>query len=155
MRCGEWHLTAHCKLFLPQFNSMEFAKEIVRLPKPDRGSRLELATESFAFEGKAVARREDGYVIFVEGALANEKISAEILKAKGNFADAKLIEILEPSADRRDAICVDFGICGGCSLMHMKYAAQMFWKKEQVREIFERIGKIANPPVLDTLSSPE
>ncbi|MFI5263052.1 MAG: 23S rRNA (uracil(1939)-C(5))-methyltransferase RlmD [Candidatus Kapaibacterium sp.] len=134
---------------------MELQTEIIRQPKPERGSQLELRTETFAFEGKAVARREDGYVIFVEGALANEKITAEILKAKGNFADAKLLQVLEPSADRRDAICVDFGICGGCSLMHMKYDAQLFWKKQQVKEIFQRIGKIENPPVLDTLGSPE
>ena len=112
---------------------------------------LELHTETFAFEGKAVARRDDGYVIFVEGALANEKVNAEILKAKGNFADAKLIQVLEPASDRRDAICVDFGICGGCSLLHMKYDAQLFWKKQQVKEIFQRIGKIQDPPVLDTL----
>jgi 23S rRNA (uracil1939-C5)-methyltransferase len=105
---------------------MELQTEITHQPKPERGSQLELMTETFAFEGKAVARREDGYVIFVEGALANEKITAEIIKAKGNFADAKLLQIMEPSADRRDAICVDFGICGGCSLMHMKYDAQLF-----------------------------
>ena len=85
-----------------------------RQPKPERGSQLELLTETFAFEGKAVARREDGYVIFIEGALANEKITAEITKAKGNFADAKVLKILHPSPDRREAICTDFGICGGC-----------------------------------------
>jgi len=134
---------------------MELQTEITRQPKPERGSQLELRTETFAFEGKAVARREDGYVIFVEGALANEKITAEILKAKGNFADAKLLRVLEPSADRRDAICHDFGICGGCSLMHMKYDAQLFWKRQQVKEIFQRIGKIEDPPVLDTLGFPE
>jgi 23S rRNA (uracil1939-C5)-methyltransferase len=127
----------------------------IRQPKPERGSQIELLTESFAFEGKAVARREDGYVIFIEGALANERIRAEITKAKGNFADAKLSEVLFPSKDRRESICVDFGICGGCSLLHMNYDAQLFWKKQQVKEIFQRIGKLPDPPVLDTLGSPD
>ncbi len=134
---------------------VETTLEKIRQPKPERNSILELETETFAFEGKAVARREDGYVIFIEGALANEKIRAEIIKAKGNFADAKLTEILQPSPDRRDPICVDFGICGGCSLLHMNYDAQLFWKKQQVKEIFQRIGKISEPPVLDTLGSPD
>ncbi|MDP4219229.1 MAG: 23S rRNA (uracil(1939)-C(5))-methyltransferase RlmD [Bacteroidota bacterium] len=125
-----------------------------RLPKPERGTQLELVTETFAFEGKAVARREDGYVIFVEGALANEKITVEIVKAKGNFADARLLKVLEPSADRRKPICVDFGVCGGCSLLHMNYDAQLFWKKQQVKEIFERIGKLHDPPILDTIGAP-
>jgi 23S rRNA (uracil1939-C5)-methyltransferase len=127
--------------------------EKIRQPKPERGAVLELATETFAFEGKAVARRDDGYVIFVEGALANEKVKAEILKAKGNFADAKLVEVLTPSSDRRKAICTDFGTCGGCSIMHMKYDAQLYWKKQQVKEIFERIGKLEHPPVLDTIGA--
>jgi 23S rRNA (uracil1939-C5)-methyltransferase len=129
--------------------------EKIRQPKPERGSMIELQTETFAFEGKALGRREDGYVIFVEGGLANERVSAEILKAKSNFADAKLLEILHPSPDRRDAICVDFGVCGGCSIMHMNYEAQLYWKKQQVKEIFERIGKIENPPVLDTIGTPD
>ncbi|MEP7235940.1 MAG: 23S rRNA (uracil(1939)-C(5))-methyltransferase RlmD [Ignavibacteriota bacterium] len=134
---------------------MNVAEEKVRQPKPDRGSQIELQTESFAFEGKAVARREDGYVIFIEGALAGEKVLAEIFKAKGSFADAKVIQILEPSSQRREPICVDFGVCGGCSLMHMSYPAQLFWKGQQVKEIFERIGKIVAPPVLETIGNSE
>jgi predicted RNA-binding protein with TRAM domain len=58
----------------------------VRRPKPERGERLELMTDSIAFEGKAVARRDDGYVIFVDGAIAGERIIAEIKKAKSKFA---------------------------------------------------------------------
>jgi 23S rRNA (uracil1939-C5)-methyltransferase len=125
-----------------------------RLPKPDRGDRLELSTESLAFEGKAVARRDDGYVVFVEGALAGERIIAEIKKAKSNFAEAKLVEILAEGPDRRKPICPYFGICGGCSLQHMNYAAQLLSKKQQVIDLFERVGKIPNPPVRDVIAAP-
>jgi 23S rRNA (uracil1939-C5)-methyltransferase len=125
-----------------------------RLPKPERGEHLELTTESLAFEGKAVARREDGYVIFVEGALAQERITAEIKKAKSNFAEAKLIEILEAGPDRRKPICPYFGICGGCSLQHMNYEAQLHAKRQQVIDLFERVGKIPNPPVRDVVPAP-
>ncbi len=125
-----------------------------RLPKPERGERLELTTDSLAFEGKAVARREDGYVVFVEGALAHERIVAEIKKAKSNFAEAKLVEILAEGPDRRKPICPYFGICGGCSLQHMNYAAQLHAKKQQVIDLFERVGKIPNPPVRDVIAAP-
>ncbi|HET6401712.1 MAG TPA: 23S rRNA (uracil(1939)-C(5))-methyltransferase RlmD [Candidatus Kapabacteria bacterium] len=124
-----------------------------RLPKPERGDRLELTTDSLAFEGKAVARREDGYVIFVEGAIAHERIIAEIKKAKGSFAEAKLVEILEPGPERRTPICPYFGICGGCALQHLTYEAQLRWKKQQVIDLFERVGKIPNPPVRDVLAA--
>jgi len=118
-----------------------------RRPKPERGDRLELTTDSLAFEGKAVARREDGYVIFVDGAIAGERIIAEIKKAKGSFAKAKVTEILEAGPERRTPICPYFGICGGCALQHLTYEAQLRWKKQQVIDLFERVGKIANPPV--------
>src|SRR5947209_7049278 len=134
---------------LRNFHSME-PEEKIRQPKPERGAVLELQTDSIAFEGKAIARRDDGYVIFIDGALANEKVRSEIVKAKGNFAEAKLLSVLSPSTERRDPLCVDFGICGGCSLLHMNYDAQLYWKRRQVKEIFERIGKIQDPPVRET-----
>jgi 23S rRNA (uracil1939-C5)-methyltransferase len=124
-----------------------------RLAKPERGDRLELTTNSFAFEGKAVGRREDGYVIFVDGALSEERVIVEIVKAKGSFAEAKLVEILDPSPERRAPLCPYFGVCGGCALQHMSYERQLFWKKSQVRDLFQRIGKIQDPPLRDVLGA--
>ncbi len=125
-----------------------------RQPKPERGAILELRTASLAFEGKAVARREDGYVVFVEGALADETVKAEVYKAKGQFAEARLVEILNPSPARRTPICPYFGTCGGCAILHMDYMAQLQAKTQQVKDIFERIGKLENPPVLPAIGDP-
>jgi len=124
-----------------------------RSAKPARGERLTIRTNSFAFEGKAVGRREDGYVIFTEGALANETVEVEVLKAKGSFAEAKLIQVIEPSEERRSPVCPYFTICGGCSLQHMSYEAQLYWKRQQVKELFERIGRLEHPPVLEVIGS--
>ena len=124
-----------------------------RLAKPERGERLEIFTDSFAFEGKAVGRREDGYVIFVEGALAKERVIVEVFKAKGSYAESKIIQVLEPSPERRTPLCPYFGICGGCAQQHMTYESQLYWKREQVRDLFRKIGKIEEPPVRDVLGS--
>src|SRR5579883_83104 len=124
-----------------------------RLSRPERGDRLEVTTDSLAFEGKAVARRHDGYVIFVEGALAEERVLVEIRKAKSNFAEARLVEVIASGPDRRPALCPYFGICGGCALQHLNYEAQLNWKKLQVRDLFERVGKIASPPLRDVLAA--
>lgn len=110
-----------------------------------------LTTSSVAFEGKAVSRRADGFVIFVEGALGNETVEAEIIKVKSSFAEARLARVIEPSPDRRTPICPYFGPCGGCALQHMRYHAQLEAKTAQVCEVFERIGKISSPPVRPTL----
>ncbi len=132
---------------------MAKTKSSERQPRPNRGDRLALRTESLAFEGKAVARRADGYVIFVEKALAGEQVVAEIKKAKGSFAEAKLVEVLEPGPERRTPICPYFGICGGCALQHLNYDAQLRWKKQQVIDLFERVGRISNPPVRDVMAA--
>src|SRR5256885_9571781 len=124
-----------------------------RLAKPERGDILELRTDSLAFEGKAVARREDGDVVFVEGALGGEQITTRITKAKGSYAESKLVEILQPSDDRRTPICPYFGTCGGCSMQHMHYAAQLSSKTQHVRELFQRIGKFPEPPVRDIVGA--
>ncbi|MBS1902744.1 MAG: 23S rRNA (uracil(1939)-C(5))-methyltransferase RlmD [Bacteroidetes bacterium] len=134
---------------------MDATERSERLPKPTRGDILELETASVAFEGKAVARREDGYVVFVEGALASEHVKAEVFKAKGQFAEARLKEILRPSPDRREAICKHFGTCGGCAILHMNYSAQLATKTAQVKDVFERIGKIESPPVLAAIGASE
>lgn len=127
---------------------------VEKLPKPERGAEIELHTHTLAFEGKAVARRSDGYVVFIEGALADETVRARILKAKSSFAEARLTEIVKPSPDRRESDCPDFGICGGCSMLHLRYDKQIFWKRQQVRETFERIGGFVDPPVTDTVGAP-
>ncbi len=126
-----------------------------RAPKPQHGEILELRTESIAFEGKAVARRDDGYVIFIDGALAGETVRAEIIKAKSKFAQAKLREVVTPSPDRRIPICEHFGTCGGCAIMHVDYQTQLDSKTQQVRELFERIGNIPSPPVLPAIGNSE
>jgi 23S rRNA (uracil1939-C5)-methyltransferase len=126
-----------------------------RSAKPARGEVLRLRTHSFAFEGKAVARREDGYVIFVEGALANEEVEVEVFKAKGSFAESRLLKIISPSESRRTPLCPYFGICGGCSLQHMTYSEQLRSKTQQVRELFHRIGNMPDVMVLDAIGSAE
>jgi 23S rRNA (uracil1939-C5)-methyltransferase len=129
--------------------------ELQLLPKPNRGDILELETTSLAFEGKAVARREDGYVVFVEGALSGETVRAQIVKSKGRFAESKLVEVITPSPSRRTPICQYFSVCGGCAIQHIDYTAQLQAKTEQVRDLFERIGKLPNPPVLPAKGNPE
>ncbi len=124
-----------------------------RSAKPARGERLTLETVSFAFEGKAVARRDDGYVVFVEGALAHETVEVEVFKAKGSFAESKLIKVIEASPERRSPLCPYFGICGGCSLQHMTYEEQLKVKTLQVRDLFHRIGGMPEVEVLDAIGS--
>ena len=67
--------------------------------RPRRGDELELTVDSLAYGGNGVARR-DGYVVFVAGGLPGDRVRAVVGKAKRAYAEARTVEILEPSPDR-------------------------------------------------------
>ena len=89
--------------------------------------------------------------VFVEGALPSEEISAEIETRKKNYAVARLVEVLKPSQDRVEPFCPLYKDCGGCQLQHLSYPAQLKWKRQQVVDAVERIGKISGVEIFATL----
>lgn len=107
-----------------------------------RETEIELDIESIGFEGVAVARHE-GIVVFVDGALPNERVRARMRSKKKRFWEAETVEVLKPSANRIKAPCKHFGICGGCKWQHLAYSEQLHWKRQHVVDAFERIGHIA------------
>ncbi len=111
---------------------------------------LELRIESIGFEGKAIAR-EDGFVYFVEGGVPGDLVRAEIRKKKKNYAEARIVEVIEPSPVRETPRCRYFGTCGGCKWQHLEYAEQCAWKKQHVQDAFERLGKVPYTALHDTL----
>ena len=90
-------------------------------------------------------------IIFVEGALPGEEVLAEIETRKKNYAVGRLVEIVKPSSERVEPFCPLYKNCGGCQLQHMSYAAQLKWKRRQVVDAIERIGKIGGLEIFDTL----
>ena len=93
--------------------------------------------------GEGVGRLDNGLAIFVEGALPGEYVIAEIVMRKKNYAVGQLIEVVKPSAERVKPFCPLYKNCGGCQLQHMSYPAQLQWKRQQVVDALERIGKIS------------
>ena len=90
-------------------------------------------------------------VIFVENALPNEEILTEIETRKKNYAVGRLVEVLKPSDERVQPFCPIYKECGGCQLQHLSYSAQLKWKRQQVVDAIERIGKIGGVEIFDTL----
>ncbi len=80
-------------------------------------------------------------IIFVEGALPGEDVLAEIETRKKNYAVGRLVEVVKPSPERVAPFCPLYQNCGGCQLQHMSYPAQLKWKRQQVVDAIERIGK--------------
>ena len=105
--------------------------------RPSRGDELELTIDSLAHGGNGVARR-DGYVVFVAGAVPGDRVRAVVGKAKRAYAEARAVEVLEPSPDRI-APRADHP---GAPWQVLPYERQLEVKASQVREALERIGKL-------------
>jgi len=90
-------------------------------------------------------------IIFVEGALPSEEVLAEIVTAKKNYAVGRLVEVVKASSERVKPFCPLYKDCGGCQLQHLSYPAQLKWKRQQVVDAVERIGKISGVEVFETL----
>ncbi|HHW47675.1 MAG TPA: 23S rRNA (uracil(1939)-C(5))-methyltransferase RlmD [Clostridiaceae bacterium] len=101
-------------------------------------------------EGLGVGRI-DNFAIFVDGAIKGELVEIKIIKVSKNYAVGKLMRILKPSESRVNPSCPVFKRCGGCSLQHMDYKAQLNFKTELVRENMKRIGKLDDVIVHDTI----
>jgi 23S rRNA (uracil1939-C5)-methyltransferase len=91
--------------------------------------------------------RLDGFVVFVRGALPGDVVRARATKVKRGFAEATRTALLEPGADRVEAPCRHFGVCGGCRFQDYAYPRQLASKEEQVRDALTRIGGFPDPPV--------
>jgi len=100
-----------------------------------------LVIENVTNLGYGIAR-DDGWVIQIPFTLPGERIKARIYRNHKNYSDADCLEILEPSADRVEAECELFGVCGGCQYQAVRYETQLEWKRKQVKDSFDRIGGI-------------
>ncbi len=101
---------------------------------------------SLAYGGSGVAR-VDGFVLFVRRGLPGDLVRARVTKVRPSHAEAVAVRVLEPGPDRVEAACDHFPACGGCRLQDLAYEAQLREKAAQVRDAFERIGGIADPPL--------
>ena len=105
--------------------------------RPARGAELELTVDTLAHGGNGVARL-DGYVVFVAGALPGDRVRAVVGKSKRAYAEARAVEILEPSPDRIAPVADH----PGAPWQVLRYERQLEVKAEQVGDALRRIGKL-------------
>lgn len=113
---------------------------------------IELTAHSFG--GDSIGKLPDGKTIFIPFGIAGERVEAEIVDSKKNFARGRIKRVLRESPKRIKARCPHFMECGGCHYQHLDYADQLTLKQEIVIDLLKRIGKIENPPVKPIVGSP-
>jgi 23S rRNA (uracil-5-)-methyltransferase RumA len=105
-------------------------------------------------DGGTGLARIDGQVVFIPGVCPGEKVQARVTAVKSGYAEAALEQVLEPSADRIKPPCPVAGRCGGCQWQHLDYPAQLHAKIDILREDLQRLGQLAEPPLLPPIAAP-
>ncbi|MDP6496318.1 MAG: 23S rRNA (uracil(1939)-C(5))-methyltransferase RlmD [Dehalococcoidia bacterium] len=118
-----------------------------------QGDRVTLSLTSWGRLGEAMADF-DGHNVFVAGGVPGEKVVVEAVKVHRKYVSAKVVEVLEASADRVEPPCPYYGDCSGCQWQHLSYDAQLKAKREKVTDALQRVGDLVNPPVSEVRPSP-
>jgi 23S rRNA (uracil1939-C5)-methyltransferase len=82
-------------------------------------------------------------VVFVRGAVPGDRVRARIGKSKRSWAEAEVVELVEPSPDRIEPEVPH----PGAPWQVLPYERQLEEKEAQVRDALERIGGFHDPPV--------
>ncbi len=108
--------------------------------------------EAVAAEGKALVRVDD-LVVFVPFAIPGDVVDLQVTKKKHSYAEAEVVRLVQPSADRIAPFCPHFGVCGGCKWQILPYELQLAAKQQQVMDALTRIGKVELPECQPILGS--
>ena len=112
-----------------------------------------LQVESLDLEARGVARHE-GKVVFIEGALASERVTANIFRRKPSFDIGRVQVIVRESSQRVKPRCEHFGVCGGCVMQHLDPAAQVASKQRVLEDNLAHIGNVRPEQMLPPLHGP-
>lgn len=95
--------------------------------------------KDMGIDGGGIGKVE-GFTFFVKDAVIGDRVQVKVMKVKKGYAYARLMEIIEPSPDRRDPKCMYHRQCGGCQIQALDYKAQLVFKENKVKNNLHRIG---------------
>ena len=121
--------------------------------RPRRGVQPIMVT-ALSHDGRGIAKL-GGKTVFVDDALPGETVSIHIYRRRRDYDEARLTEILTPTAQRVTPKCAHFGVCGGCALQHLAPAAQLLAKQQTLLDNLQRIGGLQPVEVMPPLTGPE
>jgi 23S rRNA (uracil1939-C5)-methyltransferase len=117
-----------------------------------------LTIESLDIEAQGIAHRADGKVVFIEGALPFEVVTANVYRKKSSFEKATLMAIHHESSQRVRPGCPHFGMhtgaCGGCKMQHLHVSAQVAVKQRVLEDNLQHIGKLKADNLLRPIEGP-
>jgi 23S rRNA (uracil1939-C5)-methyltransferase len=131
---------------------MSSTHPIASSPPLSKGAEVDLTIDKLAFGGKALGRVQ-GFVVFVDHAVPGQKVRVRITRKKSQFAEAKVVQVLEQSPAYTPPFCPHFGLCGGCQWQDLAYAEQLHWKQVHVQECLRHLAGLTPGDILVPVAS--
>jgi len=117
-----------------------------------------LRVGSLDMDAQGIARRPDGKVVFIEGALPFEIVSVQVGRKKNNWEQGTVTEIHSESSQRVTPGCPHFGLhsgaCGGCKMQHLEASAQVAIKQRVLEDNLWHLGKVKADTMLRPIEGP-
>lgn len=114
-------------------------------PRMFKMDKYEVQIDKFSHEGRGITRINN-ILVFVDGAIPNDRCVIEVTKQHKKFWEARVVDVIEPSPDRKEPICEHFHVCGGCDYLHISYEQEIKWKEQMVLEILRKNAKLEITP---------
>jgi len=117
-----------------------------------------LQVDALDIDAQGVARRPDGKVVFIEGALPFETVTANVYRRKNNWEQASLVAIHQESSQRVRPRCPHFGLhegaCGGCKMQHLHVGGQVAIKQRVLEDNLWHLAKVKPESILRPIEGP-
>ena len=118
-----------------------------------------LHVDAIDLDAQGIARRpDDGKVVFIDGALPGELVSASVHRRKNHWEAATLTELHRESSLRVRPRCPHFGLhqgaCGGCKMQHLEPLAQVAVKQRVLEDQLWHLGKVKPALILRPIEGP-
>jgi len=117
-----------------------------------------LEVTAMDLDGQGVARKDDGKVVFIDGALPGEWVTAQTGRKKNQWEQASLTAVQRASSQRVVPGCPHFGLhagaCGGCKMQHLDAAAQVAVKQRVLEDNLWHLGKVKAHTILRPIHGP-
>ncbi|MFM8454388.1 MAG: 23S rRNA (uracil(1939)-C(5))-methyltransferase RlmD [Gammaproteobacteria bacterium] len=100
-----------------------------------------VSVNDLSHDGRGIGR-VDQKVAFIDLALPGEIADIQVCKNKSSLIESKVLNIRQENPELRvTAACPHFLECGGCSLQHLKWEAQIEFKQKQLlQQIKHHVG---------------
>ena len=139
-------------------DSLATPEALPPVPPPAGVPDNALQVLSMDMDAQGIARKADGKVVFIDGALTGEWVSANVHRKKNNWEAASLLAVHRESSQRVRPGCVHFGLhagaCGGCKMQHLHASAQVASKQRVLEDNLWHLGKVKAETLLRPIEGP-